>query len=159
MVNQITRGELDLEAFRRFVADAEPKIRQALSASLGSEPGKDATADALEYAWQHWERIRDMNNPVGYLYVVGRDRGRRSRRRERPAFYEVNPERSPWVEPGLPAAIAHLPDRQREVVVLLHCFDWTMSEVGGLLDLSKATVQKHAERGLASLRSSMGAES
>jgi len=44
------------------------------------------------------------------------------------------------------------------VVVLLHCFQWTMSEVAGLLDVSKSTVQNHAERGMASLRDSIGVE-
>jgi len=110
----------------------------------------------MEYAWQHWEKVKVMDNPVGYLYVAVRNRGRRRLRRERPVFYEVMPERTPWVEPGLPSAIGRLPDRQREVVVLLHCFEWTMSEVADLLDLSKATVQKHAERGMASLRDSLG---
>ncbi len=66
--------------------------------------------------------------------------------------------RLPWVEPSLPDALAALPGRQREVVVLLHCYQWTMSEVADLLGISKSTVQNHAERGLASLRLTIGAE-
>jgi hypothetical protein len=29
--------------------------------------GRDAAADALAYGWEHWERIKDMKNPIGYL--------------------------------------------------------------------------------------------
>ena len=156
MVSEIVRSETDVEAFRVFVGEAEPRLRQALSATLGSEPGREATAEALTHAWEQWERLSTMDNPVGYLYVVGRDKGRRAARRRRPVFYEVNPVSTPWVEPGLPAAIGSLPDRQREVVVLLHCFEWTMSEVADLLEVSKSTVQQHAERGMAALRVALG---
>lgn len=156
MVSEIVRSETDVEAFRLFVGEAEPRLRQALSASLGSELGREATCESLAYAWEHWERVRLMENSVGYLYVVGRDKGRRAARKSRPLFYEVDLASTPWVEPGLPAAIGRLPDRQREVVVLLHCFEWTMSEVAELLSVSKSTVQQHAERGMAALRSALG---
>lgn len=156
MVSEIVRSESDVDAFRGFIQEAEPRIRQALSATLGSDAGRDATAEALTHAWQHWERVRAMDNPIGYCYVVGRGKGRRARRARRPVFYEVNEVSTPWVEPGLPDAIGALPDRQREVVVLLHCFQWTMSEVAELLEVSKSTVQQHAERGMASLRAALG---
>ena len=151
-------SEIDMEAFRAFVTVSEPRLRQALSSSLGGQAGRDATVDALSHAWENWDRIASMDNPVGYLYAVGRDRGRKSLRRNRPVFYPTNSARLPWVEPSLPSALEGLPDRQREVVILLHCYQWTMSEVADLLDISKSTVQNHAERGLASLRLSMGVE-
>jgi RNA polymerase sigma factor (sigma-70 family) len=155
---RVLRSEIDIDAFRQFVTVSEPRLRQALSASLGSQVGREATVDALSYAWENWARIQPMDNPIGYLYAVGRDRGRKSLRRNRPVFYPVDSARLPWVEPALPSALDGLPDRQREVVVLLHCYQWTMSEVADLLDISKSTVQNHAERGLASLRLSMGVE-
>ena len=96
-----------------------------------------------------------MGNPVGYLYVMGRDRSR-PRSWRPPALLPCDPISTPWIEPGLPRALADLPDRQRVVVMLLHCFQWTMSEVAELLGISKATVQTHDERGLARLRSEMG---
>lgn len=151
-------SETDIDAFRVFVVDNEARLRQALSATLGTQLGRDATADALGYAWENWDRISLMDKPVGYIYTLGRDRGRKSLRRNRPVFYPIDPARLPWVEPSLPSALEALPDRQREVVVLLHCFEWSMSEVAELLEISKSTVQNHAERGMASLRSSIGVE-
>jgi RNA polymerase sigma factor (sigma-70 family) len=151
-------SEIDMDAFRAFVSVSEPRLRQALSASLGTQVGREATVDALSHAWENWERIASMDNPVGYLYAVGRDRGRKSLRKNRVAFYPADSAHLPWVEPSLPSALEGLPARQREVVVLLHCYQWTMSEVADLLKISKSTVQNHAERGLASLRLSMGVE-
>lgn len=145
-------------AFEIFVADVEPRIREALSASLGSQRGRDATADALAYAWENWERVREMDNPAGYLYVVGRDRGRKQVRSRHVTLLPVGQSRLPEVEPKLIGYLERLPERQRIVVVLLYCFEWTMSEVAEVLGLSKSTIQRHAERGLASLRIQMGVE-
>ena len=118
------------DSFEAFVVSIEARLRQALSATLGSEPGREAAADALAYAWEHWDRIRDMENPAGYLYVVGRDKGRRAaKRHRRVVLMPVDSGHLPWVEPALPGAVAALPEQQRMVVMLLHCFQWTMSEV------------------------------
>ena len=154
----VLRSTIDVDAFRSFVTESEPRLRQALSATLGTQMGREATTDVMSYAWENWDRIEAMENPVGYLYAVGRDRGRKSLRRKRPVFYPIDSTRLPWVEPSLPSALERLPSRQREVVVLLHCYQWTMSEVAGLLDISKSTVQNHAERGLTSLRLAIGVQ-
>ena len=150
------QGQSEVESFRRFVIDSEPKLRQALSATLGSQAGHDATAHSLAYGWEHWGRVSGMENPVGYLFTIGRNSGRRWSRQRRPVFYDAPVDDAPWVEPGLPDALSELSERQRVVVMLLHCFGWSMTEVAELLGVSKSTVQNHAERGLATLRTSMG---
>lgn len=145
------------ETFEAFFERVEPRLRESLSASVGIEAGREAAAEALAHAWEHWDRVRRMQNPAGYLYVVGRDRARRAlRRSRRPRLVRVDTDRAPWVEPELPAALAALPEQQRVVVMLLHCSQWTMSEVAKMLQVSKSTVQTHAERGMAQLRDRMG---
>ncbi|NNE10683.1 MAG: sigma-70 family RNA polymerase sigma factor [Ilumatobacter sp.] len=147
----------DPDSFEAFFEDAEPKIRVALSATFGHGAGREAAVDALSYGWEHWDRVRAMENPAGYLYAVGRDRARKRHRRRPPvAFDPVDATAAPWIEPELPDALARLPEQQRIVVMLLYCFDWTMTEVAHVLDVSKSTVQTHAERGLDRLRSRMG---
>ena len=42
--------------------------------------------------------------------------------------------------------------------MLLHCFDWTLGEVAGLLGMSKGTVQVHERRGLTRLRRELGCD-
>jgi len=66
------------ETYGDFVAEHERALRQALTSCFGSDAGRDAAADALAYGWEHWGRVSEMDNPVGYLFTVGRDRGRRA---------------------------------------------------------------------------------
>ncbi|MEN8040586.1 MAG: sigma factor-like helix-turn-helix DNA-binding protein [Actinomycetota bacterium] len=143
------------KSFSGFVADVEPRLRLALCAAFGSEQGRDSAAEALAYGWEHWDRVRNMPNPAGYLWGVGKNHARRASRR-RPVFLEVPADVLPWVEPGLPAALACLSERQRIAVTLLHGLEWTLSEVADLLGVSKSTVQTQAERGMRKLRKSMG---
>ena len=137
-------------SFEAFFADAEPRLRRALVAAYGLERGREAAAEALAYGWQHWERVRSLENPVGYLYRVGQSR---TRPRKRPTVFMVAAlTDDPWFEPGLPDALASLSERQRLAVVLVHGFGWRLAEVAEVTGLSVPTVQTHAERGLARLR-------
>jgi DNA-directed RNA polymerase specialized sigma24 family protein len=143
----------DEEAFRRFVADVEPRLRRALVAKYGSEGGREATAAALGTAWERWSDVRSMENPGGYLYRVAQ----RSTRLRRPRVVFERPDAvETWVEPGLPAALASLSERQRMVVLLVHGAGWTHAEVGTLLGLSRSSVQSHLERALLQLRKALG---
>jgi DNA-directed RNA polymerase specialized sigma24 family protein len=139
------------DRFSRFVVELEPRLRRALVALCGPEDGRDATAEALGYAWANWERVEAMANPAGYLYRVGASRGRR--RRRQPQLPPVAPARLPEIDPGLPAALARLSARQRVVVVLVHAEGWTQREVADLLELSPSSVANHLDRALARLRS------
>jgi DNA-directed RNA polymerase specialized sigma24 family protein len=150
--------ETTTETFSTFVEEHEARLRHALTARFGSDVGREAAADALAYGWEHWEQVESMENPVGYLYTVGRDQGRRMSRRRRVLFPSMPMERAPWVEPGLSRAVTDLPDRQRTVVLLLHGYDWTQSEVAEVLDISRASVQRHGERGISRLRRKLGVD-
>jgi DNA-directed RNA polymerase specialized sigma24 family protein len=143
--------EADFEA---FVADVEPRLRRAFIAAYGAERGREATAEALAWAWEHWQRVRGMHNAAGYLYRVGQSRTRPRRR----ALMELPaPKGEPWIEPSLPVALLALSEGQRTAVVLVHGFGWTLAEVAELTGVRKTTVQNHLERGLDRLRISMEA--
>jgi len=142
--------------FADFVASAEPRLRVALGSAFGFDVGEDATAEALAFAWEHWARVRTSANPVGFVFSVGRNTARRSLRRRPPLLPEVRSVELPWVEPGLPGALSRLSERQREVVMLLHCFDWTLAETAEVLGLTKGSVQVHDRRGMVRLRRELG---
>ncbi|MGI9624944.1 MAG: sigma factor-like helix-turn-helix DNA-binding protein [Acidimicrobiales bacterium] len=147
-----------MDEFTEFVAVYEVRIRESLIATYGGEIGREAAAEALAYGWEHWDRIGAMENPAGYLYTVGLSQGRKRLPKRRPIFDPVETSHTPDVEPRLPEALAALSERQRTVVVLIHCFQWTQSEVGELLGLSKTTIQNHLERGMGGLRREIGVE-
>ncbi len=140
--------------FEQFVLDVEPRLRRALVAAHGPQVGREATVDALAWAWSHWGRIKPMINPVGYLYRVGRTKATEARlsTATEPVHELPSTDRLPWVEPGLEPALWSLTEHQRVAVVLCHGFQWTHQEVAELLELSRSTVQNHVERGLAHLR-------
>jgi DNA-directed RNA polymerase specialized sigma24 family protein len=142
-------------SFAEFVGEVEPRLRAALCVGLGLERGTEATADALAYGWENWDRVREMSNPVGYLYRVGRSRAR-PRRTPRPTFPELSASASPWIEPGLPAGLARLSEKQRTVVWLVHGFEWTLGETASLLGISISTVRNHLGRGEEKLRKTLG---
>lgn len=148
-------GDVELAEFRRFVEEVEPRLRRALTSLRGTVDGLDATAEALSWAWEHWDRVVVLENPAGYLYRVGasRSRPRRSPRLEQPAS-----RAELGFEPGLVPALERLPERQRVSVVLVHGCGWTMEEVAEALDLSRATLATHVARALARLRAELGAE-
>ena len=144
-------------AFTDFVSVTQDRLRYALVAAYGPERGLEAAADALAYAWENWDRIREMENPGGYIYRVGQNVAIR-RRRSRSVGFPVVPAHLPWIEPGLPGALEELTERQRVVVVLVHGFGYRHREVAELLEVSKSSVQRHLERGLNKLRSSLGVD-
>jgi DNA-directed RNA polymerase specialized sigma24 family protein len=142
-----------------FVRDAERRLSYAFAAAYGPELGREATAESVAYAWEYWDRLSVMSNPVGYLYRVGQSRVRRHRRQPTRVAPAASGGREPWVEPGLPAALAGLSQRQRQAVVLVEGFGWTQDEVAQLTGISRSSIQKHLSRGLAKLRQELGVES
>jgi DNA-directed RNA polymerase specialized sigma24 family protein len=145
----------DGQAFEAFFRESEPRLRRALVAAYGPEDGRDAAAEALAYAWEHWERLQDVANLPGYLFRVAQSR----RRRRRPPVLRDTPG---WAEhrfePGLPGALAALSQRQRLAVVLVHGYGCTLREVSELTGIRPTTVQNHAARGLARLRAKLGVD-
>ena len=89
-------------AFTSFVAEVEPRLRRALVGLRGAEAGRDATAEALAWAWEHWDQVELMENPAGYLYRVGTSRSRGRRRALLPV--RESPEAVRY-EPGLGPAL------------------------------------------------------
>jgi RNA polymerase sigma factor (sigma-70 family) len=148
------RAEVD--SFSAFVGAHERHLRESLSAACGDQVGREAAAEALAYGWENWDRLEAMENPVGYLYKVGRGRGRRMLSRSRPVFDRVDSSRLPDVEPKLPDALARLSERQRVIVILIHCDQWSQGEVAELLGLSRSSVRNHLERAMGSLRKTIG---
>jgi DNA-directed RNA polymerase specialized sigma24 family protein len=140
--------------FETFVLATQPQLSRALAAAYGFEDGRDATAEALAYAFEHWDKLQHVANLPGYLFRVGLTRGR-PRRRQRVLFAIPDGEDRSF-EPALPAALAALTQRQRVAVVLVHGYGYTLREVAELTGIKTTTVQNHLTRGLARLRAKLG---
>jgi RNA polymerase sigma factor (sigma-70 family) len=140
--------------FEEFAGSEGIRLRAALVAAYGAQAGLDAAAEAIAYGWEHWERLRSMDNPTGYLYRVGQHSARRSPRK---TAYLPAPslEELPSFDPGLLPALAALTESQRVAVVLVHGYGWSQTETARLLDVSHATVRTHLGRAIANLQKAL----
>ncbi len=148
------------ESFTDFASGALPRVRAGLIAGFGPELGSDATAEALAYGWENWHRLREMRNPSGYLYRVGRTYAVRTLWRQRHRQAPPAPHQEPpWVEPGLQQALSGLPQRQKVAVSLVHGYGYSLQEVADLWGVRRSTVHTHVERALTQLRGQLGVDS
>lgn len=143
--------------YEAFFAAAEPRLRVALVGAFGPDLGREAAADALAWGWQHWERLRGMANPIGYLYRVGRSEALREVRLQSHHFVTsldsgVGP---PDYEPMLSQFMAELSEHQRVAVWMVHGLGHSHGDVAEVLECSKPTVATHVRRALARLRRSL----
>ncbi len=141
--------EAESDAFDRFVRSVEPRLRRAFIGCRGVDGAPEAVAEALAYAWEHWTRVRSLDNPAGYLFRVGQSR---TRRRKQGLLPHPSPAATPNVEPGLLPALLTLTPRQRTAVWLVHACDWSYAEVATAMGLGPSTVATHVTRGLEQLR-------
>jgi DNA-directed RNA polymerase specialized sigma24 family protein len=138
-------------AFAAFVEQSEPRLRRALVATYGPVVGRDATVDALSWAWEHWDRLAPMSNPIGYLYRVGQSAAQHHRTELRPAPPSVvGVESDPT--PELAPALARLSEQQRAAVVLVHGYAMSQREAADTLGIAVSTLREHLDRGMTRLR-------
>lgn len=151
-VQQSPAPNCDPAVFDEFVGRVEPRLRRAFTGWCGVDGAHDATAEALAWAWEHWDRVSEMANPAGYLYRVGQSRSRRRREGALPPPEALG---LPEVEPALLPALAGLPQQQRTAVWLVHACGWTYAECAEAMEISPSAVGTHVSRALDALRASL----
>jgi RNA polymerase sigma-70 factor (ECF subfamily) len=151
----LLRDRLPDREFTQFVERVEARLSYAFYAAYGPEVGNEVTADALAWAWEHWEKVAKMDNPAGYLYRVGQSKARRYHRPSLLFPRTRSENHTPEFEPGLPAALEELTESQRQAVILVYALEWTEEEAARVLGKSRSTLRTHLERGLAHLRRSL----
>ncbi|OLT34801.1 RNA polymerase subunit sigma-70 [Actinomadura sp. CNU-125] len=148
-----------------FGADYRPLVR--LAGLLGADDPEDVAQDAFARYYRKRRRLRDAGAARAYLRstVVNLTRNRHrhlrlarirlaAHRRDAPAV--VEPPESDVVarerNRELLEALAALPDRQREVLVLRYWLDLSEREIAETMRISAGTVKSHAHRGVAALQ-------
>jgi RNA polymerase sigma-70 factor (sigma-E family) len=123
---------------------------------------EDVVQDAFAGLHQRWGRLRDPDKALAYLRaaVVNNARSVLRRRRTARAYVEPHPAQveSPEVSVVLAdehrevlAAVAALPARQREVLVLRYWSDLSEAQIAETLGLSRGAVKSTASRALDAL--------
>jgi DNA-directed RNA polymerase specialized sigma24 family protein len=140
-------------SFEELVDEARVRLWRAFVPVRGVDGADDAVAEAMAWAWEHRERLLEMDNPVGYLYRVGITRSSPPRT---PALPPPRHDRIPHVEPGLICALSRLSEPQRAAVWLVHGCQWRYGEVAEALDIGRSTVGTHVSRAMTKLRQELG---
>lgn len=141
-----------------------PRIVNTLTLTTGdSQAAADAASEAFVRALAKWDRVSVMERPGGWLYKVALNDARkrlRKARRDRNTAAEV-----PWaptltspIEPDheLWTAVAALPQRTREAVVLRYVADLTEPAIAEALGVRRGTVATMLRRAHQSLAKELG---
>jgi RNA polymerase sigma-70 factor (ECF subfamily) len=146
---------LQASNFEAFHAANYRRLVGQVFALLGDvEEAEDVVQDAFARAWFHWRRIRAYDSPEAWVRRVAFNQALNSTRRARrrlAALARHGPE------PDVPAlsadlvdvhrAMAHVPQRQREVLVLAYVAGLPMAEIAAQLRLPLGTVKSRLARG------------
>jgi RNA polymerase sigma-70 factor (sigma-E family) len=124
---------------------------------------EEVVQEAFVGLYRRWSRIRDPEAAAGYLRqaVINGSRSALRRRgtadRAAPSLHVVDAS-SPDVAVDVVArrtvldALAQLPERQREVLVLRYYGDLSEAEIAAALGISAGAVKSYASRGVHTLR-------
>jgi RNA polymerase sigma-70 factor (sigma-E family) len=151
-------------SFETFVDDRSTALLRTAYLLTGDRGhAEDLLQTALLRTARHWSRARDA--PEAYarqvLVNLSRDRIRSLFRRPREAPMPSDPDTLRTVDGGyervterrvVVRALAELPIRQRQVVILRFFEDLSVEQTAELIGSSTGTVKTHTSRALARLR-------
>ncbi len=153
----------DGDAARVLIQQLSPALFRFLSSQVAT---RSETEDLLQEAWLRIHKARHTYRPgepvLPWIYAIARHvriDGYRRRRRisQREVTADVLPERSasngPSSQiPDFEALISHLPENQREVVVLLKVEGLSLEEVARVTASTVGAVKQKAHRAYKRLR-------
>jgi RNA polymerase sigma-70 factor, ECF subfamily len=152
---------LDEATVREFLRTDYPRLVMAVSIVADSRStAEDCVQEALLRAWERSESGERIESLAGWVATVALNLSRSHLRRilaERRARSRTGQESALFI-PGpssdridVERAVATLPRRQREVVVLRYLLDMGTSDVAAVLKVSEGTVKSSLARARATL--------
>ena len=146
-----------VESFESFFAERfAPLSRLAYLLTGSSEAADEIAQDACEQVFRRWD---DIDHPRAYARVAvvngARSWGRRRAvRRSTP----IEPVRDEWLDADAIAfrsALADLPERQREVLVLRYFADLKVDDIAAEIGSPPGTVKSLIHRGITRLQEAL----
>jgi RNA polymerase sigma factor (sigma-70 family) len=154
----------DRAGFEAFYAGHLPRVvRASALVLLDRAEAEDVAAEAFARLWSHWGQIHGEDHAGGYVFKTAmRLCVKRRRHAAREVVGEVPergaPTRDPEARRAVVAALAELPLRQRQSVVLRDWAGFGTDEVARILGTKQSTVRVHLARGRAALRQILSVE-
>lgn len=155
------------EAFTEYVVSRRAHLRRTAYLICGDwHVAEDLVQTALTKLYAAWPRVSRRESVEAYTRrIIVRahiDERRRPWRRETPGVDGFDRASADPIDvegrDALVQALAALPARQRQAVVLRHWYGLSVRETADDLGCSEGTVKSHTARGMAALRSMLSTE-
>jgi RNA polymerase sigma-70 factor (ECF subfamily) len=151
-------------AFEEFFLAEHGRLFQALYLLTGDlQEADDLAQEALLRAYERWDRVSSMDSPAGYVYRTAlnlhRSRLRALVVRARRVFAAVPADDFSGgvaMSHDVQRALAQLPRRQQEALILIEWLGLGSEEAGRVLGIDASSVRGRLHRGRTSLRELLG---
>ena len=152
----------------QFCAAEYPRLLGALSLYCGDrDVAEDVAQETLVRVCQHWARVREMSSPGAWAYRVALNVAHSHFRRLRTGTRalvrhgvdEISVDCDPAETIATRQAVARLPKRQRQALVLRFYLDLTIDDTAQTMGTTSASVRSLTHRAVAALRRELGADS
>jgi RNA polymerase sigma factor (sigma-70 family) len=158
-------GGDDVEGFERFFEQESAVLFRRLCLITGNRhEAEEIMQDAFLSLFERWERVRDMDDPTGYLYRTALNAFRKRTRRAALAVrraIRLAPHEDAFAQAderdAVSRALAGLSPRQRAAIVVTELLGFDSQTAGGLLGVKPVTVRALASQGRTALRKAMEA--
>lgn len=152
-----------LEPVVEFCRHEHPRLVASLRLYTGDRDLADELAqEALARAYRDWRRVSELHNPAAWTHRVAinlANSSLRRRRYERAAraraasrAHDRHDDPDPTLAAVLRSALAALPQRQREAVVLRFLLDMSVEMTAVHMRCAQGTVRALTAQGIAALR-------
>lgn len=172
LVHRVGDGQGDVhddeQQMRVFYEREYPRVFGAVAMYVGSVAlAEDIAQEALTKALSRWSRIRDVDRPGAYVHRIAINLANAHFRRRRIAHRvqarlgpseDVHRDSDAADAVAVRGAVAELPRRQRQVVVLRYQGDLPLADVADVLGISIGTVKSHLHDAMNRLREQLQAE-
>ena len=155
-------GAVTIDSLEQLYRDRYPRFLRLALAIVGSrEAAADVVQEAFARAIRHRDEFRGEGSLESWIWrmVINTSRTQITRGRRRielerarePVSSNGHPE--PW--PELRAAVAALPERQRQALFLRHYADLDYEQIGEVLGIARGTVSATLHAAHRSLRGTL----
>lgn len=161
IIERVLRG--DAEAFNLLVRQWEKPIFNFILRLIGDrDEAMDLCQDSFMKAYRELATLKDRDRFSSWLYRIAHNTCfSRLRKDQGKTFVELAPETKAWRPPietrlAVERALQHLPENQREVVVLKVFHSLKFEEIAEIQGAPVSTVKSRLYMGFEKLRSILG---
>jgi RNA polymerase sigma-70 factor, ECF subfamily len=163
LVDEADEPKVEL-SFEEFFRAEYPRLARALVLMTGSLPAaEDLAQEAWVRVYERWDRVRQMESPLGYVYRTAFNLNRKRLRRLSVALrnrldppFATDPLELVEIRGEVVRVVLTLPRGLREAIVLVEWLGLSNDEAGATLGIAAVSVRGRLHRAKTTLRERFG---